>query len=649
MTHHRTERSQDQDRINKGERIDVTNPSDEGPNRGYLKGSRPSGPATDKELRQLQKQLPKYRVLALVGQGQFGKVFCAIERKTGQLVALKELTHLRLPTHKFLRELLSLLTLQHPHIVTCRALEQTPAARYVVMDYCEGATLRELLETNASLSLGEGMQLILGILAGLECAHDAGIIHCDIKPENILLNVKKGAWFARLSDFGIARRFGELQGSRRGESDELAAVGATAYAAPEGFYGLYSRGADIYSMGILLFELLLGYRPFKGKPGDLMWAHLNQRLQVPEQVPLPLRLILEKALEKLPARRYASAAQMAQQIKAAMNEPGVRLLSDRPLPLNQSPMAKMPECPSSQQSRIPLSLPTTALVSQDGYLYAALGNQVRLWHQLALPPKVVDFPDRVTEVLPVTGGCWVSTGGRLYWLAIAKGQPQQQLTCDREWGMAINPDSRWLAIAIPGQLNFYSLATLSPTGFKAPDHHCPIPDDDLPRILFLDSKHLLAIRYDSTPNPGRTLFQVYTRRGTPVGSESFKGTLDSVILTEQPYTLMGISRHPRPALWQIQLWPLRVRRLPLATLPVCLSAVPGGGATADENGQILWFNHDLEPVATVQGPGSPIALAASFNSGTQMPPNPLNLAIATRTEVGGAIHFFQIDGRKLYE
>ncbi|MCT7990350.1 serine/threonine-protein kinase [Laspinema olomoucense] len=646
MTHQSTKRSHDQDLINKGERMDRTNQSDEGPNRGYLRGSRPSGPATPKELRQLQKQLPKYRVLALVGQGQFGKVFCAIERKTGQLVALKELTHLRLPTHKFLRELLSLLTLQHPHIVTCRALEQTPAARYLVMDYCEGATLRELLEANASLSLGEGMQLMLGILAGLESAHDAGIIHCDIKPENILLSVRNGSWFARLSDFGIARRFGELQGSRRGENDEMEAVGATAYAAPEGFYGLYSRGADIYSMGILLFELLLGYRPFTGKPGDLMWAHLNQRLQVPEQVPLPLRLIVEKALEKLPARRYSSAAQMAQGIQEAMNEPAVRLWGDRPLPLNESPLQSKPECPSSQHSRIPLAVPTTALVSQDGYLYAAHANQVRLWHQLALPPKVVDFPDRVTEVLPGTGGCWVSTGRRLYWLAIAQGQPQQQLTCDGEFRMAIDPDCRWLAIAVPGQLNFYSLASLPPTGFKAPDHHCPIPDDELPRILFLDSKHLLAIRYDSTPNQGRTLFQVYTRRGTRVGSESFQGILDPVILTEQPYTLVGITRHPRPALWQIQLWPLRVRRLPLETLPVCLSSVPGGGATADEKGQILWFNNDLEPVAAVQGPGSPIALAAAFNSGTQMPPNPLNLAIATRTDFGGAIHFFQIEGRK---
>ncbi len=627
--------------------MDLTNRSDDGLNRGYLQGSRPSGVyASPSELRRLQQQLPKYRVLALVGQGQFGKVFCAIERKTGQLVALKELTHLRLPTHKFLRELLSLLTLQHPHIVTCRSLEQTSTARYLVMDYCEGATMRELLEANPSLSLGEGMQLMLGILAGLESAHRAGIIHCDIKPENILLSVRNGSWFARLSDFGIARRFGEHLDSRRGGNDELQAVGATAYAAPEGFYGLYSQGADIYSMGILLFELLLGYRPFSGKPGDLMWAHLNQRLQTPERVPLPLRSIIEKALEKLPARRYASAAQMAKAIQEAMTEPGVRLLSDRPLPFLEAPSAGMPKLLTTQHSRIPLPVPTTALVSKDGYLYAANANQVRVWHKVALPPQVVDFPDRITHLLSVTGGCWVSDRRRLYWLPLTRSHPQHQLTHDGEFQIAIDPQCRWLAVVVPGQLNFYSLATLSETGFKAPDHQCQILGPELPQIIFLDSRHLLAIRYDRTPHQGRTLFQIYTRRGTPVGSESFQGILDPLILTDQPYTLAGITRHPRPALWQIQLWPLGVRRLPLERLPVCLSPVPGGGAIADEEGQILWFNDELEPVASVQGPGSPVALAAAFNAGTQMPPSSLNLAVATRTEFGGAIHFFQTLGQQ---
>ena len=84
----------------------------------------------------------KYRLLGLVGQGQFGRVFCASHRKTGRLVALKELDHQRFPTHKFLRELRFLLSLQHANIVTCHALEHTRRGRYLVMDYCEGGMLR---------------------------------------------------------------------------------------------------------------------------------------------------------------------------------------------------------------------------------------------------------------------------------------------------------------------------------------------------------------------------------------------------------------------------------------------------------------------------------------------------------------------------
>lgn len=91
-------------------------------------------------------QHSKYRILKLVGQGQFGRVFCAIHRETGRLFALKELDRQLLSTHKFLRELRFLLSLQHPNIVTSQALEYSQTGRYLVMDYCEGGTLRNLMQ-----------------------------------------------------------------------------------------------------------------------------------------------------------------------------------------------------------------------------------------------------------------------------------------------------------------------------------------------------------------------------------------------------------------------------------------------------------------------------------------------------------------------
>lgn len=245
----------------------------------------------------------KYRLLGLVGQGQFGRVYCASQRKTGALVALKELDRQRFSTQKFLRELRFLMLLRHPNIVACRALEHTQTSRYLVMDYCEAGTLRNLLDEEVRLHPMQGLSLLTQVLDGLEHAHQRGIVHCDIKPENILLTAIADGWTARISDFGIARLSQEL-------FEEFSNTGSPAYMAPERFYGQYSPASDLYAIGILLYELLVGHRPFSGAPGELMSAHLNQALQIPDTVPADLKTVIATALQKLPARRFRSAAEM---------------------------------------------------------------------------------------------------------------------------------------------------------------------------------------------------------------------------------------------------------------------------------------------------------------------------------------------------
>jgi serine/threonine-protein kinase len=252
-----------------------------------------------------------YRILELVGQGQFGRVFCAIHRQTGHLVALKELEHQRFPTHKFLRELRFLLSLQHPNIVTCQSLEYSQTGRYLVMDYCEGGTLRDLMQSESQLSLVQSLKLIADVLAGLEYAHSQGIVHCDIKPENILLSLDATGWIARISDFGVARLSQEIY------SDYLDSTGSPAYMAPERFYGQYYPTSDLYAVGVLLFEMAVGHRPFSGLPGELMLAHLNQPVKIPDTVPFLLQSTISTALQKLPARRFASAAEMLRSIRLA--------------------------------------------------------------------------------------------------------------------------------------------------------------------------------------------------------------------------------------------------------------------------------------------------------------------------------------------
>lgn len=260
------------------------------------------------------KRSQKYRILGLIGQGQFGQVFCAVHRKTGQIVALKNLDHYRFPTHKFLRELRFLLSLQHPNIVNCQSLEHTATGRYLVMDYCEGGTLRQLMNIGGTLTLTQKIGLICDVLAGLQHAHSRSIIHCDIKPENILLALQPGTWQARISDFGIARltQNESMQGGGN--------TGSPAYMAPERFYGQYSLLSDLYAVGIMLYELILGERPFSGTPQELMTAHLNQAVVLPDEMPVELQTIVRTALQKLPARRFRSAADMLQALQTVASD-----------------------------------------------------------------------------------------------------------------------------------------------------------------------------------------------------------------------------------------------------------------------------------------------------------------------------------------
>ena len=257
-----------------------------------------------------------YQMLGLAGQGQYGRVFCARPRQGGDLVALKELPAERFPTQNLLRELRHLLTLNHPNITRCYALEHAREGRYLVLEYCEGGTLRELIdqvEQGLWLPVKQVLGFVDQILAGLDHAHRQGVIHCDVKPENILLKPTPQGWQLKLTDFGIARHSQPLP-------DEISATGSPAYMAPERFYGQFSPASDLYAVGIILLELLTGRRPFSGSPGQLMHAHLNQPFVCPEGIPAPLREVLEIALRKLPLRRFRTAAQMRSALAVVARE-----------------------------------------------------------------------------------------------------------------------------------------------------------------------------------------------------------------------------------------------------------------------------------------------------------------------------------------
>lgn len=261
-----------------------------------------------------------YQIIKLLGQGQFGKVFKAVDTETGEFVALKEIEYQKLSTHKFLREVNFLVTLQHPNIVGCQGLKSTHFARYIVMDYCDGGTLRDKLEARQKLSLDEALQITIDVLNGLEYAHAKGIVHCDLKPENILMAPEKSKQIAKISDFGIARL------THNDKTESMGVTGSPAYMAPERFYGKYSTSSDLYAVGVILFEMISGDRPFSGLPGKLMVAHLNQRVEFPVNIPFLVKKVITKALQKLPQKRFQSATEMLADVVLAadVENPGRR-------------------------------------------------------------------------------------------------------------------------------------------------------------------------------------------------------------------------------------------------------------------------------------------------------------------------------------
>ncbi|GAB4376097.1 MAG: serine/threonine-protein kinase [Elainellaceae cyanobacterium] len=614
----------------------------------------------------------KYRLLGLVGQGQFGRVFCAVHRQTGKLVALKDLDRQRFPTHKFLRELRFLLSLQHPNIVTCQALEHSATGRYLVMDYCEGGTLRNLMSDAHHLRLSQSLKLIADILAGLEHAHQRGIVHCDIKPENILLNVEPNGWTARISDFGIARLSQEIS------DRDLGNTGSPAYMAPERFYGQYSPTSDIYSVGILLFELLVGYRPFSGTPADLMSAHLNSPVKLPDAIPEIWRPILIKALQKLSARRFRSAGEMLTTLKAvAQAESGLWLDTQ----IDKAPLlraaAPSPLAPLDSYQPELLRSPLDHLAVQESmqqeeallYIYRAKANQaafqiqeqkyqteqnsssLKLWHREIwhVPP----YGATIQALLPRPQGCFVVTQRSLHLIPIGtETSPQLAsqliLDCEQKDLIAIEANGRWIArfqASSTGGGSTFTLQSLLGLGAKVTRASKTVsimlhPALAQPQqLLALDNRHValligvnhlpLAQRNQTKISGNSTLIKILTRRGKEIGSLHLPIQIDRAVLTPTPYQVLAIDRSNPTSVLLIDLKPYRILRLGVDLEPEFLITTLWGYIFANSDGLITFVDREGQQIGRMQAP-------ARITAMTMLQPH--ELLVATWEGQQGYLH-----------
>lgn len=262
------------------------------------------------------KTLSHYQILEKIGEGGMGVIYKAQDTKLKRIVALKFLPHALTrdseEKQRFIQEAQAASALNHPNIITIYEINETDGESFISMEYVDGGNLKKLLTEN-KVSLDRFYEIAGAVCEGLARAHELGIIHRDIKSENILLT-KDGR--PKISDFGLAKLKGSGTITLAGK-----ALGTAAYMSPEQAQGeeLDAR-SDIFSLGVVWYELLTGQLPFKGMhPMAIMYSIINEEPLSPSQLrvdlPRSLENIISKALVKNREDRYQSMESMLQELK----------------------------------------------------------------------------------------------------------------------------------------------------------------------------------------------------------------------------------------------------------------------------------------------------------------------------------------------
>lgn len=267
----------------------------------------------------------RYELLKLIGSGGMANVFEAKDLLEDKIVAIKVLKEEYLTNDEFVRRFRNeskvIAVLDHPNIVKVYDVNFTGAEQYIVMEYIDGITLKQYITHQGHLRWKDSVHFVTQILRALSHAHERGVIHRDIKSQNIML-LRDGT--IKVMDFGIARFARE---DIRTMDDK--AIGSVHYISPEQACGEESdEKSDIYSVGVLLYEMLTGRVPFDGEtPEQVAMKHIHQKpipiSKLQPDVPTGLCEIVEKAMQKDKNLRYRSAAEMLAAIDAFKQNPSI--------------------------------------------------------------------------------------------------------------------------------------------------------------------------------------------------------------------------------------------------------------------------------------------------------------------------------------
>ena len=269
-----------------------------------------------------QKINDRYEIIKMIGEGGMANVYLAndniLERKVAIKVLRGDLSNDEKFIRRFKREALSVSNLSHPNIVEVYDVGEEDGNYYIVMEYIEGKTLKQLLQKRGALTLPEVIDIMSQLTDGLSHAHEAYIIHRDIKPQNIMI---EDNGLVKITDFGIAMALNSTQLTQTNS-----VMGSVHYLPPEQANGKGSTiKSDIYSLGILMYELLAGSVPFKGDTAvEIALKHMKEKMpSIRKQnptIPQSVENIILKATAKNPKNRYDSVREMYNDLQTAMEK-----------------------------------------------------------------------------------------------------------------------------------------------------------------------------------------------------------------------------------------------------------------------------------------------------------------------------------------
>ncbi len=404
-------------------------------------------------------QIGVYRIAGKLGEGGMGVVYKALDTKLNRPVALKLLSD-RLADaaarRRFQRESQTASSLNHPHILTVHDTGEWAGQQYLVTEFIDGGTLRDWAKSGER-GWRESVELVTGVADGLAAAHDANILHRDIKPANILV-MKSG--YAKLADFGLAKLSEEAPRSSDATKTLTEhrtrpgiVMGTIAYMSPEQALGKpVDARSDIFSFGVVLYELLAARRPFDGRSEleTLQKVIHEAPLPLGGNVPVTLQTVLEKALEKDPAQRYQSMHEMVADLRALTRSSGAQAApSPKRVAIAASKSDKRMALRASAAGIVLL-----AIAGGAWYFYAPKGP-------VAVPSEFVqltDFSDYATApafsrdgtmVAFFRGGTFFLGSGQVYLKLLASGE-SKQLTDDQfqKYDPVFTPDGSRIAYTV---------------------------------------------------------------------------------------------------------------------------------------------------------------------------------------------------------